>query len=172
MRRVLKITLAILTLAMLVIGCLPNPTETAIAKVGQTAPDFELRDLNGQLISLKDFRGQPVLINFWATWCYYCITEMPYLQQVYQEWSGKGLVMLTINLGEDSVAVKDFMQKNNLSFPVLLDTNEEVGNKYGARYIPATFFIDKEGVLQDIKTGSFRDKEEIEDQIERLALMD
>jgi len=84
------VLLIILTLGLLVTSC----AEPSVARVGEPAPDFKLQNLDGQYISLSDLRGKPVLLNFWATWCKFCRDEMPYLQQVYEEWSGKGLVVL------------------------------------------------------------------------------
>ena len=102
------ILILIVTLVVLVIGCQrsqepsngASPQNYESAQVGNRAPDFELNNLEGQLVSLGDLRGKPVLINFWATWCPPCRAEMPYLQQIYEEWSDKGLVLLAINIGE------------------------------------------------------------------------
>ncbi len=158
------ILLSILALALLVAGCSP----TQGLKVGNPAPNFQLHNLDGEPVSLSDFRGESVLINFWATWCPPCRAEMPYLQQVYDEWSGIGLVLLTINIGESSSKVEEFMQDYNLSFPVLLDTKRDVAQKYNVRGIPTTFFIDKDGIIQDMKVGAFQSKEEIESSLSKI----
>ena len=170
MNKLIKtLLLATMVLALLTAGCTPSSSPTQGAKVGNLAPDFQLNNLDGELVSLSDFRGKPVLINFWATRCTYCRVEMPYLQQVYEEWSDKGLVLLAINIGENSSQVRKFIQDNNLSFPVLLDTEESVGEKYNTAVgIPITFFIDEDGIIQDFKLGAFWSKAEIESSLSKI----
>ncbi|OGO40160.1 MAG: hypothetical protein A2147_11085, partial [Chloroflexi bacterium RBG_16_57_8] len=114
--------------------------------VGNYAPNFNLVDLNGEGVSLADFAGKPVLINFWASWCPPCREEMPYLQQIYDEQSGKGLVVLAINIQESPARVRQFLSENNLSIPVLFDLTGNTSEDYGIVPIPTTFFIDGEGV--------------------------
>src|ERR1017187_10544991 len=85
------------------------------------AADFILKDTSGNLVALSNFRGKPVFFNYWATCCPACISEMPLIQSVYQDWSKKGLTLFTVNAGEDLATIQDFMQKNHYTFPVLLD---------------------------------------------------
>ncbi|MBA7504253.1 Thiol-disulfide oxidoreductase ResA [subsurface metagenome] len=158
------ILLIILTSMLLVTGC----AAPSVARVGESAPDFQLENLDGQLISLSDFRGKPVLINFWATWCTFCRDEMPYLQQIYEEWSDKGLVVLTINIGESHLEVEMFLQISDLSLPVLLDTNEKVAQKYNVPPIPTTFFIDSDGVIREKIIGAFPSKGAIEKHLNKI----
>ncbi len=155
--KILTVISGLILATMLLVGC-----SSQASQVGKLAPDFQLPNLEGQSISLSDFRGNPVLINFWASWCYPCIYEMPFIQEVFEEWSGQGLVMLAINKGESLSTVNDFMQSGNFSFPVLLDINQYVALEYNARSIPTTFFIDKDGMIQAIKVGPFLSKAEIE----------
>lgn len=158
------ILLIILTCMLLVTGC----AAPSVARVGESAPDFQLENLDGQLISLSELRGQPVLLNFWATWCTFCRAEMPYLQQIYEEWSGKGLVVLTIDIGESHSKVKEFLQTHNLSLPVLLDTNEKVAQKYNVPPVPTTFFIDSDGIIQEKIIGAFPSKGAIEKHLNKI----
>ncbi len=167
----------LLTLALVVAGCQPlsEPSDetspTAPVKgihVGDLAPDFQLQNLDGQVISLSGLRGKPVLINFWATWCPPCVYEMPYMQQIHEEWSATGLVVLAVDIGESPSTVENFMQNNNLSLPVLLDTKQDVATSYGIRSIPTTFFIDKNGIIQDKKIGAFQNKAEIEKHLSKI----
>ena len=164
--RLLKVMLVIiLTSGLLIAGCSADsgPEDSGQApQVGKLAPDFQFKDVDGQSVFLSDLQGNPVLINFWASWCYPCIYEMPFLQEVYEEWSGQGLVMLAINKGESLSTVNDFLQSGNFSFPVLLDINQYVALEYNAWNIPTTFFIDKDGMIQAIKVGPFLSKAEIE----------
>ena len=167
MNKMLKIALlVILTSGLLVTGCATGTGPSA--QVGGTAPDFQLQDLDGQSVALSNLQGNPVLLNFWATWCPPCRSEMPYIQQVYDEWSDKGLVVLTINTGESSTTVKEFMQANGLSLPVLLDRGGEVAEKYNIRGIPTTFFIDKDGIIQVKIIGAFPNEAAIEQNLGKI----
>jgi thiol-disulfide isomerase/thioredoxin len=158
MNKVPKVILpALLTLVLLVTNCVAVGTQT-----GNLAPDFQLQNLDGQTVSLSSLRGNPVMLNFWATWCGPCRAEMPYLQQIHDEWSDRGLVLLAIDLGESSSTVESYLKSNNLSLTVLLDTRQEVGRKYDIRPIPTTFFIDEDGIIQRVKVGAFQSKEQIE----------
>ena len=167
----------ILTLVLLVTGCSAGPeppdgrsptTPVEGTQVGNLAPDFQLQNLYGQSVSLSDQRGLPVLINFWATWCSPCRSEMPYIQGIYEEWSDKGLVVLAINIGESSSTVEEFRQSYNLSFTVLLDTRQDVAQRYNITGIPTTFFIDKDGIIQDRVIGAFRNKVQIENRLNKI----
>jgi len=93
---------------------------------------------------------------------------MPYIQQVYDEWLDKGLVVLAINVGDSSSQVGQFMQDYGLSFPVLLDTKQVIAQKYNIRVIPTTFFIDKNGVIQEIRPYAFSSKADIEGSLNKI----
>ncbi len=108
------------------------------------------------------------MLNFWATWCPPCRSEMPYLQQIYEEWSDEGLMLLAIDIGESRAKVEQYMQSNSLSLPVLLDTRNKVADKYGIRGIPTTFFIDGNGVIQERIVGAFPNKEAIEKHLSSI----
>mgnify|MGYP001106438296 CR=1 FL=1 len=161
------IALITLSFVLLVTGCSAG-SERSVPQLGQPAPDFELQSLDGQTISLSDLRGKPVLLNFWATWCLPCRGEMPYLQQVYEEWSGRGLMLLAIDVGESRARVRQFMQDNSLSLPVLLDTRESVAARYGITAYPTTFFIDKEGIIREKIIGAFPSKAAIEKYLSKI----
>jgi len=158
----------ILTLGMLLAGCAGGSKENPW--IGKPAPDFQLSTLNGQPVSLSDLRGKPVLVNFWATWCLPCRGEMPYIQQIYDEWQAKGLVLLAINIGESPSQVAKFMQSQGLSLPVLLDGKGNIAVMYNVRAIPTTFFIDRDGIIKDMKVGAFQSKAEIESSLSKLAM--
>ncbi len=168
MGRILRIALfiAVIVLVPVVSGCSSNdvsaPTPPEIP-----APEFQLPDQRGQLVALSDLRGSPVLINFWATWCGPCRFEMPFIQEIYKNegFSDKGLIILAINIGEDSRTVNEFMVDNDLSFTVLFDTDQNVAQKYNIRAIPTTFFIDKNGIIKQVKVGAFSSRAEIEQHL-------
>jgi len=168
MNKMLKVILVtILTSGLLITGCSAG-SEPSTATVGEAAPSFTLQNLDGQSISLNDLKGKPVLVNFWATWCGPCVSEMPYIQEIYGEWSGKGLVVLAINIGDSSSEAEQFLQNHNLSLPVLLDTNKAVARRYNIRGIPTTFFIDKDGIIQEKIIGAFPNKEAIENRLSKI----
>lgn len=160
---------SILTMGFAVTGCSSNSApSTQGAEVGNLAPDFQLDNLEGESVSLSDFRGKPVMLNFWATWCSPCVREMPDIQTVYEEQSAEGLVILLVNMGGTSSQVKEFLQSHNLSLPVLLDTTQAIAQKYNIHYIPTTFFIDEEGIIQAVKVGAFPNKEAIESDLNKI----
>jgi len=166
--KILRLALiVILVLGLLVMGC-SSRSEPKVAQVGGVAPDFKLQSLDGQSVSLNDFKGKPVLINFWASWCGPCVYEMPFLQQIYEEWSDRGLVLLAINVGESSSTIEKFMQEHNLSLSVLLDTKKIVAREYNIMAYPTTFFIDKDGVIQEKIMGAFRSKADIEKKLSKI----
>jgi peroxiredoxin len=122
---------------------------------GFAAPDFQLPALEENTITLSDFQGSPIIINFWASWCPPCIKEMPSLQQIYQEYQSSNLVLLGVNsTHQDRVAqVKEFQIIHQLSFPILLDQTGSVNKLYNIHSLPTTIFIDPEGVIQKIIIG-------------------
>jgi len=181
MDKLLKVMLviafaSILVLGLTMAGCSPKsaptppsyPTPAQGTRVGNLALNFQLHNLEGEPVSLGDLRGKPVILNFWATWCRPCVSEMPFIQRVYEEQSAEGLVLLAINIGGTSSQVKEFLQGHNLSLPVLLDTKQDVAQRYKIQYIPTTFFIDKEGIIQAVKVGTFPSKEAIEGDLNKI----
>jgi len=140
--------------------------------VGELAPDFKLLDLEGKMVSLSDFDGRPVLLNFWATWCGPCRMEMPFIQQVYEDkkWSDAGLAILAIDLGESAEKVKNFIDSNSYTFPVLLDRNGSVAQKYNAgTFIPTSLLIDKYGIIKGVKIGPFTSKASLEKALNKIV---
>ncbi|MCI0483816.1 MAG: TlpA family protein disulfide reductase [candidate division NC10 bacterium] len=124
---------------------------------GYLAPDFVLPRLDGQTVRLSDLRGKAVLLNFWATWCSPCRQEMPTIEKVYQDSKSRGLEVLAVSLDAGSKSVvKSFMQELNLEFPVLLDPEMEVLRVYRMVGIPASFLIDKQGIIRHREVG-YRD---------------
>ena len=164
-----KRLIAVLLLILPLMTLLPACGGGQAPQVGKPAPDFKLLGLDSQMTSLKDYRGKPVILNFWATWCGPCRYEMPFFQQVWEEKSGEGLVILAVNIGEKVSEVKGFIDETGFTFPVLLDSNQDVTLKYNVRSIPSTFFIDSSGVIQDIKVGAFLDETQIEDRLAKIT---
>ena len=135
-------------------------------KIDQTAPDFKLNNLEGQSVSLNSFKGKSVFVNFWSSTSSSSVYEMPAFQELYKNWSGRSdIVLLTIDIGEDKTTVKDFIQKNNYTFPVLLDSQYEVSGKYGIQYAPTSILIGKDGKVKLNTIGGFKDVSAIEKQL-------
>lgn len=126
-----------------------------------SAPDFTLKNLDGESVSLYSFKT-PVLLNFWATTCPPCLAEMPHFQELYEDWSGRDdVVFLSINLGEGSNTVREYVKRNNYSFPVLLDSGSAVSEKYQIRYIPTTLLVGKDREIKYRVVGPFKNKDSI-----------
>lgn len=120
-----------------------------VLKEGQQAPVFELNDIDGNTWRLNDLRGKVVLINFWATWCPSCVSEMPSLQRlILKNVNNPGFVVLTIIFEDDPFRAYRFVKSYNYSFPVLKDPDGSVADAYGLTGVPETFVVDKKGILR------------------------
>ncbi len=125
------------------------PVATAGVGLGALAPNFKLWDLRGRPVSLSDYRGKVVLVNFWATWCGPCKVEMPAMERLYREFSGQGFEILAVSTDAQGVAVtRPFKESMGLTFPILHDSDYRVGFRYGARTLPMSFVVDGRGVVR------------------------
>lgn len=116
---------------------------------GFLAPNFALQDLGGTQVSLSDFRGKVVLLNFWATWCSPCRMEIPSLEKLYQLRKDKEFEILAVSVDRTSPSkVAAFVANYQMSFPVLVNPQGDVGQRYWARAIPTSFLLDKKGVIR------------------------
>jgi len=116
--------------------------------------DFTLEDLKGEKVDTKSLRGKFLWLNFWATWCPPCRMEMPSMQKIWEDFGGKNFVLLAINLREDKDKVLSFVTENGYTFPVVLDSNGEVGMTYGVRAIPSNLFVSPEGEIIGAAVGA------------------
>jgi peroxiredoxin len=149
----------------------PAPEPDEGFNVGDRAIDFQLERLDGETVALRDLRGGPVVLNFWATWCGPCRFEMPFLQGVFEDRAGAdGLVIMAVNVGEGPSQVAAFMEENDLSFPVLLDKDTVVAQNYNIIGIPTTLFIDKNGIIGGVQVGAFMSEEELYEWLDNLML--
>lgn len=150
-------------------GALVGQPKKTAPKVGASAPDFESTTPDGKPINFVDFRGKPLVVNFWATWCTPCKKEMPDLQAVSEEYAARGLTILAVNFGDESVRdVTKYFNDLGLTFAAVLDPGQKISTRYGIFGLPTTFFIDKDGVIQYIKIGPFLTKEEIAKRLESI----
>ena len=135
-------------------GCTPQNSTTrgqGSTLIGKHAPDFTLRDLKGNQVSLSALRGKPVVLNFWATWCMPCRAEIPHLEELYRKYKDQGLVVLGANTETDYMKVKRFVQ-SRISYSVLLDGSTQ-SQEYDVKGIPCTYYIDRKGIVRHRSVG-------------------
>lgn len=122
-----------------------NIKDEYILQIGRKMPNFTLENLQGKEVSLSDYEGKIVLVNFWATWCKFCDAEMPDLQRLSEE--NEDLVVLGVNVGENHGKVEKYINKGGYNFEVLLDEDKEIAQDYLVSGLPASYFADEKGVF-------------------------
>ncbi len=127
-------------------------TNEVAPRLGYLAPDFTLEDLTGQKVSLSSFRGKPVFLNFWASWCPPCRQEMPELQEFHQRY-GEQIALVGINWGETADTVREFLARMGVTYLNLLDPRGTAFVLYKLTGIPESFFIDPEGYVRGVWIG-------------------
>jgi cytochrome c biogenesis protein CcmG/thiol:disulfide interchange protein DsbE len=130
-------------------GKIPAPQQ------GFLAPDFELKTLAGQSVKLSDLRGQAVLVNLWATWCPPCREEMRTIEKMYGEYKDQGFTVLAVNMAyqDDPLGVTPFVKERGLTYPILLDETGEIANAYQLHSLPSSYFIRRDGVINEVVIG-------------------
>lgn len=132
----------------------------AMREDSQVAPDFTLKDLGGSDISLSDYKGKVLILNFWATWCPPCRAEIPDFIEVYSEYKDKGLEILGISVDQVSPdQVRQFVERNEMNYPVAMATNQLFKDYPPPQAIPTTLIIDREGKIQYKKVGMMSKQE-------------
>ncbi|WP_457666073.1 peroxiredoxin family protein [Thiolapillus sp.] len=109
------------------------------------APAFELKDAEGTVHHLSDYKGKVIVVNFWATWCPPCRAEMPSMQRAWEQLREEGIMMLAIDVGEDEDAIFEFTASYPVEFPLLLDTDSSVSEAWDVKGLPTTFVVDQWG---------------------------
>jgi len=137
------------------------------ARLGGPAPDFKLQDVNGEPVSLTQFKGKPVFINFWATWCGPCREEMPAMQELYDQYRDRGLVILALDMEEDSRLVRRWIDQGGYTFTFLLDSEGEQVKRYNVTAAPTSYFVGSDGVIRDLKLGALS-RAEMQAKVEKL----
>ncbi len=162
----IKLLLLALSLILIAAGCKkkePEPLPGA-----KPAPSFTLQDLKGNQISLSDFQGKVVILDFWATWCPPCVMEIPHFIELYEQYKDQGFAMVGISLDRGGISVvKSFAQKYQVNYPILM-ADGQVANAYGGiTGIPTTFVIDSAGNIRHKYIG-YREKAVFEADIKAL----
>jgi peroxiredoxin len=137
----------------LVFGILAATSLASSGMEGQVAPDFALRSTTGQNLRLSEYRGDVVMINFWATWCGPCRQEMPLLDELYGRYQRVGFNLLGVNIDDDSSRALRMVEELGIHFPVLFDERKEVSRLYNVEAMPATFLVDREGNVRHVHHG-------------------
>lgn len=143
------------------------------AAEGKLAPDFELETIaltgdsttNGEAW-LTDYRGHPVVLNFWATWCYPCRKEIPQFVEASDKYKDDGLVVIGLDLQEGPGLIQPFAQEYGMDYPILVDRDGEVGDKYRLLGLPTTVFIDANGVIQKIFRGPLEEDNQTDTDVQ------
>lgn len=139
-----------------------------VAAVGKEAPDFTLKTLDGKTVSLSDYRGKAVLVNFWATWCGPCNIEMPWLVDLHKKYAAQGFEILGVSMDDvDPKDIAKFAQDKKVDYPILLG-QDSVGDAYGGiPFLPGNFYIDRSGKIVEKGFGLIG-KPEIEENIQKI----
>lgn len=137
-------------------GPLPSgPLPSGPLRVGMTLGNFTLEDLAGKPVSLSDYRGRPVLVNAWATWCPPCQAEMPDLDAFYRQHQSAGFIVLAVNAGETRDQAAGFQAQSGVSFPILLDPQEQLMDRLGISDFPTSILVGRDGRVKAVHVGLF-----------------
>lgn len=141
-----------------------------VAKVGELAPEINLKSMTGDQIVLSKLEGRPVLVNFWATWCGPCREEFPALVRKYKQYQSQGFVIIGVNYQDDNSdeGVQTFMRNTLVNFPIVRDVGERVGRMYRINGLPTSIFIDRKGIIRDIVVGGPMTDEYIDKQFQKI----
>jgi peroxiredoxin len=141
------------TMLALVFGACAASSLASSGMEGQTAPDFELKSSTGENLRLSEYRGEVVMINFWATWCGPCRQEMPLLDELYNRYQRVGFNLLGVNIDDDSRRAMQMAEELGIDFPVLFDAGKEVSRLYDVEAMPVTVLVDREGRVRYVHHG-------------------
>ena len=137
-----------------IVCCVISATSLASSGLtGQAAPDFALKSSSGENLRLSEYRGDVVMVNFWATWCGPCRQEMPLLDELYSRYQRVGFSLLGVNIDDNSSKAMDMVAELGVSFPVLFDARKEVSELYKVEAMPVTVLIDREGTVRFVHHG-------------------
>jgi peroxiredoxin len=140
------------TLAALALSLALSTSAHAVG-LKDSAPDFTLKSLEGSNLRLEEYRGQVVLINFWASWCGPCRQEMPLLDRLHHRYEDTGFAVLGVNVEGEAAPAQEIVDKTNVTFPILIDDGQKVSELYNLQAMPSTVVIDRDGVVRYIHLG-------------------
>jgi cytochrome c biogenesis protein CcmG/thiol:disulfide interchange protein DsbE len=143
---------ATFVLMVVTVQCFRPPAETGAVEIGRAAPQFMLPDISGREVTLDQYKGKIVILDFWQTTCPPCRYTMPMLDKIQEDYAGK-ISILAINLTEPVDLVRSYILEQNVNSRVLMDGDSSVGSRYGTITIPMQFLIDQEGVVRNIWNG-------------------
>ena len=138
--------------AVVALMALPGVPVHAVT-LSDPAPDFTLKSLQGDNLRLQEYRGQVVLINFWASWCGPCRQEMPLLDRLHQRYQATGFAVLGVNVEGEIKPAQEIVDKTRVTFPVLIDEDQKVSELYDLEAMPSTVIVDRDGVVRYIHLG-------------------
>jgi cytochrome c biogenesis protein CcmG/thiol:disulfide interchange protein DsbE len=140
------------------------------ALIGKPVPNLRVRMLDGRTRELTSFRGQIVLLDFWATWCGPCLAELPLLKQIAREFSPRGVTLLAVTDEEDTDQIRKTLAARKLDLPIAIDVEHHSGEFFGVSTIPHLVLIDREGIVRDVYVGfSHHLESELREQLEKLT---
>ncbi len=137
----------------LVFGVFAATSLASSGLTGQSAPDFALKSSNGENLRLSEYRGDVVMVNFWATWCGPCRQEMPLLDELYSRYQRVGFSLLGVNIDDNTAKAMNMVAELGVTFPVLFDSRKEVSKLYQVKAMPVTILIDREGTVRYVHHG-------------------
>jgi peroxiredoxin len=152
-----------------IVGLKLGIVASGAAEPGAKAPDFRLKDLQGKPLQLSDFRGTPVVLNFFASWCGPCLTELPLLQEAHVKAETQGFVVLGVGFQDSRGAIEILAEETNLTFPIVIDGDNSVGRAYRVIGPPYTFFIDAKGTVIDVIAGAM-EQDVLERHLNQLVI--
>lgn len=138
---------------LLAAGTLLLATAAGAVTQQDIAPDFTLKSLEGSNLRLEEYRGQVVLINFWASWCGPCRQEMPILDRLHQRYEDTGFAVLGVNVEGDAGPAQQLVNETHVSFPVLIDEGQKVSEAYDLEAMPSTYVVDRDGKVRYVHRG-------------------
>jgi thiol-disulfide isomerase/thioredoxin len=143
------------------------PTPVSTADIGQAAPSLKLPLVGGGEADLASYKGRPVILTFWATWCEPCRAEMPVFERAQQRYRDQGLAVLGIDFQEQDPEIVAYLKEIGVTFPSAVDRTGEVTRQWRATGLPTTFLIDGQGIIRDVRVGAFTD-DMLQDRLKKL----
>ena len=144
----LAVTISLIVFSLFTTDSNTESEKQKALEIGQPAPNFTFPDLNGEMVSLSDYKGKAVLVNIWATWCPPCVDEMPSMEKLYRKFKGENFEILAVSIDTKGLkVVAPFMKRYKLTFPALMDPEGIIKTKYRTTGVPESFIINKDGIL-------------------------